>query len=142
VVGAAVGEFVGEVVVGVAVGIAVGCTVGWDVGSAVGNVVGVWVGFSVGEAVVGNVVGVWVGFSVGEAVGAPVGSAIQAVKVSLPYEPEAKVKGPATTASPPVVFKVQAAPFQPSPKLSSMCRVCSPSSSLTGTTPSPSGLDE
>jgi hypothetical protein len=47
-----------------------------------------------------------------------------AVKVAVEESPSAKVNGPATTVPPS--FKVQEAPFQPSPKLSVMVRVLPP----------------
>jgi hypothetical protein len=65
---------------------------------------------------------------VGTAVGAAVGT-IHAVNISVAEAPLEKVYGPATTASPPVSFKVQDAPFQPSPKLSIMYSVFSPGGS-------------
>ena len=96
--------------------------------------VGSAVGAAVGAAVVGAAVGVAVGAAVGEfvspilvgvAVGAAVGST-HAVNISVALLPVSNVKGPATVAPPPTSFSVHVAPFQPSPKLSSMFNVCVP----------------
>ena len=97
--------FVGETV-GASVGAAVGASVGVAVGAAVGTAVGAAVGMLVSPTLVGT--------AVGAAVGA---HAVNTCVAELPLE---KVYGPATTASPPGTFKVQDAPFQPSPHLSSM----------------------
>ena len=95
-----------------------------------GATVGELVGASVGVLVVGANVGA-VGAAVGMgdgAVGARVGA--ESRNVWLASEPEVKVNGPATVC-PDVVLSVQSAPFHPSPKLSFMSSVCSPTPSAT-----------
>jgi hypothetical protein len=117
-VGADVGAMVGKTIVGAAVG-AVGAGVGAAVGAAVGEAVGAAVGTWVSPMMVGAAVGAAVG-----AVGAAVG-AVHAVNNCVAEAPLEKVYGPATTASPPGIFSVTVAPYQPLYSLS-MWKVCSP----------------
>jgi hypothetical protein len=150
--GSKVGIFVGEDVgvavvgelVGAGVGDAVGAAVGESVGAGDGTAVGTALGAGVGAAV-GDAVGVAVGASVGDAVGVCVsplfvGEAVGAVYVKVLYGPAMSVRqlpGPFTqsplldisvygpaTMSPPGVFSITEASYQPSTTLN-MWKVCS-----------------